>query len=260
MYSTALAETVRTQARDSFRGPFVFIFGLVQPVTLSTVVLRAAEHGDRNISPSDVLVGVWLISVWSSTVWSSGRLLNVERAFGTLPRLFAGRTDAQLVLLVKSLTVITVQAGVITLSLAGVAVVERVPFAVADPVVFVPGLVLTLASAATLGLALANLYILTRSAARISEALLYPVFILGGLLVPTSYLPGILPDIVEPLSWLVSLRGCGEILRTAVVGDPTPGRAWAAVVGITILYATGARLGFHHVQRRARIQGSLDVV
>lgn len=129
------------------------------------------------------------------------------------------------------------------------------PIAIADPAQFTAALVAVLASALVLGLLVSCLFVLTRSAGRISEAIMYPVFILGGLLVPLS----LLPDWVQPLSAIVSLRWGGELLRAAATGEAQSAEAWLMLAITTAAYGLLARFLFRRVLDRVRRDGTLEL-
>ena len=95
---------------------------------------------------------------------------------------------------------------------------------------------------------LSCLFVLTRAAPRIAEALTYPVFILGGLVVPLS----LLPSWARPVSAGVPLRWGGELLRAASAGKPQELRAWLLLLATTTAYALVARVLFGRVVMRSR--------
>lgn len=140
-----------------------------------------------------------------------------------------------------------------TVAVASLAAGHAIP--IRDPLPFTVATVAVLASASVLGMLLSCVFVLTRAAPRVAEALTYPVFILGGLVIPLS----LLPSWVRPLSVVISLRWGGELLRAASRGSAEELRAWVLLLTTTAAYATLAWLLFERVLRKARRDGTLEL-
>jgi ABC-2 type transport system permease protein len=177
------------------------IIGIVQPASFLLIVALAAR-GTGRVDVGQAALGVILLSLWGATVWSSGSVLRAERWQGTLAPLLARPAGLGPVLVGKGAGVTGVALVLIGSTVTATAAVLGDPITVRAPLPFVAALAAVVVSATALGLLLGCVFMLTRAAGRISEALMYPVFILGGMLVPLE----LLPRWVEPLSTLVSLR------------------------------------------------------
>lgn len=230
------------------------VLGIVQPAVLLLVALSLRDH----VSPayvSRVATGVLLVSFWSFTVWTSGGILHRERIDGTLVRCLLGVRDFRLVLLGKSLG--TSLASVLMI----VVTVTVVLAGLGQPVRFdhlgwlVVGLVAVLLSGLAVGVGLASLFVLTRFGPQLSAALMYPVFLLGGLLTPLSALP----SGVRWLSWAVSLRWAKAFLASTVAGTPDL-FALGMVLALTAAYAAAASVAFDRFGQLVRAKGTIELV
>ncbi len=234
--------------------PTNLILGIVQPASFLLIATFAGRAKGR-IDVDQVALGAALVAIWGATVWSSGAILRAERWQGTLAQIMARPTGIGPVLLGKTLGTTLRSVLLIAATVMVTAIALGDPVTVERPLPFLAALLAVLVSALVLGLLLSCLFVLTRAAGRISEALMYPIFILGGLLVPLS----LLPDWVRPLSTVVSLRWGGDLLKTAAAGEPQAGRAWLLLAVTTAAYALLARLAFRRVLDRARRDGTLEL-
>jgi ABC-2 type transport system permease protein len=248
-----VVESARVQLRSQ-RSPALVVLGVVQPAALVLVTLLARSGGSR-VSVADAALGTGLISLWGVTLWQGGQVLRGERWQGTLGAIVARPAGIVPVLVGKSLasTLAAVLVIAPTVVVASLAAGEPIP--VHRPAPFVLALLALLASATVLGILLSCVFVVTRAAPRIAEALGYPIFILGGLLVPLA----LLPHWVRPLSAVVSLRWGGELLRSAAHGAPQRAVDWSMLTATTLAYAALAGTFLGRVVDRARREGSLDL-
>jgi ABC-2 type transport system permease protein len=254
--STAIRVVVTSGALE-IRGrqhPATLILSVVQPASV-LLVAAFAGRGTGRVDVAAAALGSGLVALWGATVWSAGSILRRERWEGTLPRIVASSAGLGPTLLGKTLGA-TIRTTVLisgTVVVTAAALGHSIP--IRRPVPFLAALTLVVASAVALGLLLSCLFVLSRSAPRISEALMYPVFILGGMLVPLSLLPGW----VRWLSALVSLRWGAELLRAATAGAHQAWPSWLALAATTIAYAVLARLSFERVLDLARREATIDL-
>ena len=69
---------------------------------------------------------------------------------------------------------------------------------------------------AATSVAMSSLFVLTRNAVTFSNAASYPFYILGGILVPVSVLPGW----IRPVSAIVFLSWSADLLRATLRASP----------------------------------------
>lgn len=234
--------------------PFSIVLGVVQPAILTGMLILTRR--DLPMSEATLAaVSASLTSLWALTVWSGGGILRNELRFGTLGRLVIAPTDVRLVLLGKTAGGAILNMALVSISSAVVLIVAGVTPRVTDPSLLILATGLTLLSAIGLSLVLACIFVLTRAAARISEALTYPVFLFGGLMIPVTSLP-------EGLQWpasLMSLRWARELIGTSLGssgrGDPV---AFAWLAALATVYLVVGWLLFERVLDRSRATGRLE--
>lgn len=197
-----------------------------------------------------------LIALWSFALFEAGSIMQFERWQGTLELLVAAPAELLAVVFGRILTVAT--SGL--LAFAEVWLVARlfdVEFRIHHPAVFVATLAATAAATAATALAMAALFVLLREAATFQNAASYPFYVLGGVLVPVSFLP----SWIQPLSSVIFLSWSADLLRATVSADPVtdPGRRLAAILA---LGALGLAVGWalmRWVLLRVRAAGSLQL-
>jgi ABC-2 type transport system permease protein len=251
------AEVVATGARHQMAvvraHPLFFIGGVVQPAALMTVMFLARGQ-PSGAGVTAVASAVVLMAYWGSTVWQGAAILRRERLLGTLAASVRGLHDPMLVLVGKALGASLAPAALILLTVAGMLVLFDARIQVAAPVWFVVGLVAALLSGTALGTMLCSLFLLTRYGPQLSSALLYPVYLLAGLLIP----PGLFPAWISALGWPVSLRWAQEFLVSAAAGKPDFA-AFGLMALLTTGYAVCGVLAFRRVDRLARERGTLEL-
>ncbi|GAA3084380.1 ABC transporter permease [Streptosporangium carneum] len=227
--------------------------GIVQPAVFMTVTMLAAGQAAAGARTA---IGCGLLGLWGAIVWKFGLVLLQERQRGILPGIVSRPTGLVVVLVGKSLGAVLRSTALTVLTVGVVAALAGRPVHIAEPVTFTITALATLVSAVTLGLLLCSVFLLARSAVRIAEALTYPVFILGGLLVPTT----VLPDWAQRLSTLVSLRWAAELLFDAAAGRGQQPGDWLLLLATSACYAVVAAVGLRVVLRRIRAEGTLELV
>jgi len=91
-----------------------------------------------------------------------------------------------------------------------------VPFHVAHPLLFAAAIPAAVLSIGLLGLVLASTLVLYREASAFSQALEYPIWLITGLLIPLSLLPGW----VHPIAWVLAPTWGMRAMRHAALGGP----------------------------------------
>lgn len=230
------------------------ILGVVQPAVFLLITLRAPAHMTTSYA-SHVSIGVLLIAFWSFTVWTGAGILERERAEGTLAACMIGVRDMRLVLVGKSLGVNLVSALMIVVTVCAELMALGQPVRFDHPGWLIVGLMALLLSGLALGVGLSSLFVLTRFGPQISSALMYPIFLLGGLLTPLSALPvG-----VRWVSWGISLRWAMTFLTSTTDGAPDF-FALTMVMVLTMVYAVAGAFAFNRISTFVREKGTIDLV
>lgn len=248
-----LVASGRAQLGVQLSSPVALVLGVVQPAAFLLVTAwGAGDPAPERLTRTAVAAG--LTALWSGTVWSSGGILRREIATGTFTQILCSARDPRLVLLGKSLAASLWTAVAITATSICVPLLLGYRLVLHRPGWFLLGALLAVASAAALGLALSCVFVLTRAAHRISEILLYPVFLLGGLLIPLT----LLPVWLRWPSGLVSLRWAQEVLAAAAAGEPVRPGPLVAIGVLTAAYGAVGGWAFGRVLDRGRRKGTLE--
>src|SRR6266545_132551 len=241
----------RVEQRTMHGNPLVLINGGFLPIALLVIAIET-NRPDRARS-TEIFVSVILTALWATTIWTSGGVLRRERTYGTLARCVCGVESPTVVLFGKSFGATLYGVGMTLVTTAATALVLRLPLAVAHPLWMVVGLLVVVVSATALGAMLACLFLLSQYGVIWSGALMYPVFVVGGLLLPPSALP-------VWLRWapqLLSLHWLNEFLAGAIGGRLS---LWPLAIALMLTagYGVNAWLTYRWSIDQARHRGTLD--
>ena len=231
---------------------FFIVTSVVQPVLFATIAIYMFRTGVGAGSLLYAALGAGLLGIWSATLFGSGALLQWERWQGTLELLVVA--PARFVLIVIPMTVATATLGIysVAATLLWGRIFFGVPLDFAHPILFAVALAVTVVSVGLLGLLLASAFVVYRHASALANFLTYPVWLVAGLLVPVSTLPGW----AEPLGWLLAPMWGGRAIRAAAFGgDPLPSIAVCFALGLA--YLALAELCLRFFLRLARERATL---
>lgn len=238
------------QLAEARQSAMLVVAGLIQPFAFASLMLYARAAPDPAYA-GRVLAAAAMMSLWSLTLFSAGTALLRDRMGGTLATILVRPAALAEALLGRSLAValLATATGTLTVSVAA-ATLGSAP-ALPGPATTLVLATLAIASAACLGMLLCAVVLVARGAPRMIEALLYLVFVLGGLLVPVDLLPAPLrlPAATVSLHHIVEMVG----RRRADPGGVL------AVVGLSALYLALSLRLMWTVLRRARERGSLEL-
>jgi ABC-2 type transport system permease protein len=199
----------------SWRDPQDLLVLLTVP--LYTVIFLAIF---RNAGRDDLLgfgiLAPVLLALWLMSLFISGEIIDRDRWNQTLELVLAAPAPFAVVIVGRIFTVTAtsllafVEAWLVARLLFGVTI------NVAHPVVFVVGLGATSLAMSGTALIMSALFVLARGARIFQNSLSYPFYVLGGILVPTTYLPAWL----QPLTKLVFLSWAADLLRDTLRGAP----------------------------------------
>jgi ABC-2 type transport system permease protein len=233
---------------------FFVLISLLQPLIFATIAFYIFRSGHKPGTLLYAAIGAGLMGIWSSTLFGSGGAIQWQRWMGTLESLVVA--PPPFILVLAPLTVATSTVGLYALgaTLVWGRVLFGVPIDLAHPWLFVLAVPATVISLGFLGLLLASTFILYRHANALSNLLEYPIWLITGLLVPLSLLPGW----VHPISWaLAPTWGVRAIREAALGGDALPaiGMCGALAAVYLVLGAVFLRL----FEKLAREQATLSL-
>jgi ABC-2 type transport system permease protein len=207
-------------------------------------------------SDPDVLLnaslGATVMAIWSSVAFSAGGAIEIQRRLGTLELLVAAPVPFGAVL--APITIATSAIGVY--ALGATLLWGRLLFGISlhfeHPVLFALSLPVAILAIGMLGLVLASLLIYYRAALFLGASFEYPVWLVTGLLVPLSVLPGW----VAPISWLLAPTWGMRAIRESTIGG-SPLRALAMCLALSACYAAIAVVCLRAFERLARERATL---
>ncbi|MFN2526157.1 MAG: ABC transporter permease [Actinomycetota bacterium] len=217
---------------------FFILTSILQPIIFASIAFFMFRVGGREGTLLYAALGAGLMGIWSSVLFGSGGAIQWQRWQGTLELLVTAPAPFLLVLLPLSLATSSIGIYSLTATLFWGVVFFGIPFDLVHPWLFALAVPTTVISLGLLGLVLASTFVLYRHANALSNLLEYPIWLITGLLVPVSLLPGW----VEPLSWLLAPTWGAKAIQTAALGgDPLGPILMCLVLGVIYL-ALGARL------------------
>ncbi|MEU4480835.1 ABC transporter permease [Micromonospora sp. NPDC023966] len=234
------------------RSPFEIATALIVPVVQATLAVYLFRAGGEPGRLLEAAVGAGLMGVWSSVLFGSGGAIQNQRWQGTLEMLMlAPRPPALVIFPITLSTAVTGTYAMLATLLWG-RLLYGVPLTFAHPLLFLvaaPGCVLGLGM---FGLLLASTFVLMRNANALANTLEYPIWLVSGMLVPLTALPGWTGPIAAalPTTW-----GARAVHEAAGGGPVWPSLGICLAISLGCL-AAGA-LMMTHVERRARAAATL---
>jgi ABC-2 type transport system permease protein len=248
-----LVVSARMQISQSLSATTTVVFAFIQPAVLLLVTLLPLQDPTPR-QVSNVMIGVLLTAFWTATVWGSASVLRHDRAMGTLAHSLSGVMDARLVVVGKGLGSSALSIVLVSMTVGTVLLVLRKLVMLERPVWLVLGLLAVLVSGAAVGLLVGSIFVLTRYGPQLSSALMYPVFLLGGMLIP----PDALPSGLRWVSYGISLRWLQQFLAGAATGEVEL-RPLAFAIALTALYGLLGVLLFQRIVTRSRRESTLEL-
>jgi ABC-2 type transport system permease protein len=233
---------------------FFVLISFLQPLIFATISFYIFRAGHKPGTLLYAAIGAGLMGIWSSTLFGSGGAIQWQRWMGTLESLVVA--PPPFILVLAPLTVATSSIGLYALgaTLLWGRLLFGIPVNFVHPWLFALAVPATVISLGFLGLLLAASFVLYRHANALSNLLEYPIWLITGLLVPLSLLPGW----VHPLSWLLAPTwGVRAIREAALGGDPLPAIGMCLVLAAAYL-ALGAWF-LRVFERLARQQATLSL-
>ena len=218
-------------------------------------VVRASGRHDLT---SFALVAPVLMTLWAMSLEISGSVVDADRGLGILEEVVATPTRFSTVVFGRVLAVTMLS----TVAVVETGLVARLGFGVHvtlhHPALFVAALFVTTLAMTGTALVMAGAFVLAGGARTFQNTMNYPIYLLAGVLVPISFLPGWL----RPVSRLIFLSWSADLLRGALqpgpVSDVLP-RLGAIVVSGATGFVVGS-VTLRIVLRRVRQLGTIGHV
>lgn len=231
---------LRLQAWLFRRNPGYLLHFMTLPF-FSAIFLSGVEQAGKSSLLAYAVLGPAMIGIWVVSLDLGGGMINLERVQQTFELQVIAPGSFTLVLLGRALVI--TGAGLCTFieSILFARFAFGVDIQIVQPLPMVLTLVATAVAMAGTSTAMAAVFVASRDAPYYANALGYPFYILGGVVVPLT----LLPFWIRPLSWLTYLYWSSGLLRGSLAAAPVNQLAWRllAVLGAGLMsYAVGLHL------------------
>jgi ABC-2 type transport system permease protein len=240
--------------RQLLRTRLYIFLAVLLPLIFASLAFYMFRDSNRHTPPINVALSAGLMGMWSSTLLGSGNAINRLRMMQVLEPLVASPRSTFIVTL--PFAVATASLGVYGLgtTLLWSALLFDMPLHIANPALLVVAVGVTVLALGLLGLLLASAFILYPTAQSLANFFEYPVWMLSGMLVPISTLPG--P--VQAVSLVLAPTWGVKALENAALGSTA---STGTAIGMCVLLSACYILVTLVLQRRfewlARSSGTL---
>lgn len=232
---------------------FFVLVGALQPIIFATIAFFMFRAGQRPGTLLYAALGAGLMGIWSSTLFGSGGMIQWERFQGTLEPLLVAPRPYVLTVTGAGLGTSTVGLYSLSATLLWGWLVFGIPMDIERPLLFAISIPVTVMGLGLLGLVLASTFVLYRHANALSNLLEYPVWLITGLLVPVTLLPGW----VEPLGWALAPTWGMRAIRGAALGGDDPVFAILMSLVLSVVYLFIGSFFLRYFERLARERATL---
>jgi ABC-2 type transport system permease protein len=237
------------------RSNFFLLVAALQPVIFATIAFFMFRTGERAGTLLYAALGAALMGIWSSTLFGSGGMIQWERYQGTLEPLLVAPRPYFLTVTGAALGTSTMGLYSLVATLFWGRVFFGIPLDVERPLLFLLSIPVTIVGLGMLGLVLASTFVLYRHANALSNLLEYPVWLITGLLVPVSLLPGW----VEPLGWVLAPTWGIKAIRGAALGEGDPLFAITMALTLAAIYLFVGAIFLRYFEVLARERATLSL-
>jgi ABC-2 type transport system permease protein len=240
---------VKQMSRSQFEIATALFIPLVQ-ATLAVYLFRAGSEPHRML---EAAVGAGMMAVWSSVLFGSGGAIQMQRWQGTLEMLMLSpRPPALLIFPITLATAVTGTYAMVATLLWG-GLVYRIPLEIAHPLAFAVSVPAAILGLGMFGLLLASTFVLLPNANAINNTLEYPVWLVSGMLVPITVLPGW----TGPIGAALPTTWAARAVRESVTGAGPVWPSLAACLAISAVCLAAGAAVMSYVERRARANATL---
>lgn len=242
----------RLQLAISRRSPAQFLTLVTAPL-FTVILLSLVLHNGREGQVVNAVVGPGLIGLWAISLDVAASMLSEDRWHGRLELLVGSPAAIELVVLGRILAVAAAGAVTFLESWLVAALGFGVVLPIGQPGVAIAALVATTLAATGTATLLAAVFMVSRTVHVYQNAMSYPAYILGGVVVPVA----VLPDFLEPVSRVIYLSWGADLLRDSSAGVATDvvGRL-GMILGLGLLALGGAVVLTRRVRTRLRRSAS----
>jgi len=233
----------------------LYIFSaIVFPFLNMGLLVAFFRYGGRSDAILYAIVGSGIMGIWLATTFVTGQIVTFERSSGTLELLVAMPAALQLWIIGRALATTLLALMSLAVTLIGSRVIFGIAFTIRQPFLFLLMLAAITVAFTLLGTMIAGLFVLTRRAGPVANAILYPAYILSGVVFPLSVLPAWL----RPLALIIPLHWAADGVRSAIIGDTHHAVQSLLALGVlSTIFAGGCFWCFRFIERRVRLVATL---
>ena len=236
------------------RSPFEGLFQVIWPLFFATVAFLMFRAGTDEKTLLYASLGSAVMGMWSATSTTGAGAMQRERWHGTLEALVTSPPHFSLILLPITLAMSTIGVYCLVATLLFGRLLFGIELTFEHPLVFGLSIVGTVLSFGALGFLFAVTFVRFRAAWALGNLFEYPVWLIGGFLVPLV----LLPDWVRPISWaLAPTWGMNAIRESSLGGSPLPDLGICLALGAA--YVTLGILVLERVLSAARRRAALSL-
>ena len=231
------------------------LLGVVTTPLFALIFVAIAQNAGRSDLTAYAVLAPAVIGILGMAIVTSGEVIAVDRYSGTFELSLAAPTPVPVVVFGRVLTVTLVSLAAVAESWLTAYLAFGVAVPVPHVVIFALVLAVTAVAIAGTATAMAAMFVLTRSARRFQNSLSYPLYLLGGAIVPVT----LLPDWLRPVARLIFLSWSTDLLRSALSPNPVHD-LWPRLGAVIGLGGAGYAAGFAlivWVINRARAAGDV---
>jgi len=251
---SVVSSSFRFHLKATLKSSATIMFMVIVPIVYATIAFFMYRGGANEVAVVWIAVAAGIMGLWSTTLAGSGMALQRERWAGTLELLFASPPPFAAVLLGVALATSATGLYSLLATLFWGWAFFHMPLHLAHPVWFAVAVPATVLALGLFGLLLAATFILYRQTFALVNLFEYPVWLITGLLVPLSLLPGW----VQPIAWLIAPTWGIKAIHAATTGG-SPGGYLAAAGGLALASFGVGVLCLRYFETLARRRASLSL-
>lgn len=250
---SGIAGGIRLQLALLWRAPAEFMALFIAPLFALVFVVIAAANGRSDLRGYAIVAPIG-IAMLNMAITTSGSIVHLDRVEGVLEYILCSRSRLVSIVAGRVVVVSAISCFAAIESYLVVSLVLGSFIPIRHPFYFIVTVIgLGIGSIGT-GLLLAGIVVRSRYAVTLQNSLSYPLYVLGGVLVPSASLPA--P--VNLASRFIYLSWGSDLLRSAIDGAGSTGvsRGLAFVATITATLLAGVVL-IIRAERRAKLSEEL---
>lgn len=241
-------------------GPIVWVgisvFSYTALVPAEDVSAAFVSAGEGPDFVAFLILGQTIFSLFTNLNWRGGMAIQRERWQGTLEIVMLAPTSRVAYILGESLFGLIDGGWTVLLALVVTAFAFGADFHLADPLLAVAVIALTLAAMVALSVFFAAFYVLTRSAGPLSFSIQTPVRFFTGTNFPVSALPVLLQTVSYALPMTYGMIAVRQVFAGAGTWSSLAGTI-GALVGFTVFFWTLGVVLVRRMETVAKERGTL---